>query len=100
MNRILEAYRARRNKPSADIKAPDGFTLGGLRLVRKDGTILFSRGWWKVPDEWIGEKVWVHVADCYGIEIEVAPPGIHIYCALLDHREKVIRPKRVEKSEP
>jgi hypothetical protein len=82
---------------SADIKAPDGFTLGGLRKVRKDGTILFGRGWWKVPDEWIGEDVWVHVADCYGIELDVAPPGMHIHEALLNHRELVVRPDRTDR---
>jgi len=64
-----------------DIKAPDGYTLGGMRLVRRDGTVLFGRQYWPVPKEWIGERIWVHVADCYGSELEAAPPGQHIYAA-------------------
>ena len=74
-----------------DIKAPDGYTLGGLRKVRKDGTILFGRGWWEAPDEWVGEEVWVHEhwtlrssTDGFGGEmlmLEAAPPGEHIYSA-------------------
>lgn len=64
-----------------DIKAPDGFLLGGLRRVRSDGTILFQRGWWKAPDAWIGQSVWVH--DCED-GIEAAPPGMHIYTARLE----------------
>jgi hypothetical protein len=61
-----------------DIKAPDGFLLGGLRRVRADGTILFQRGWWSAPKEWAGKSVWVHDADG---GIEAAPPGVHIYTA-------------------
>ncbi len=77
-----------------DIKAPDGYLLGGLRRVRKDGTVLFQRGWWKVPDEWIGEKVWVHEAcpdrfshadfnvSAIGVTmLEVAPPDRPFYSA-------------------
>jgi hypothetical protein len=52
-----------------DIKAPDGYLLGGLRRVRGDGTILFQRGWWKAPEEWIGKEVWVH-------EDELGSPGM------------------------
>lgn len=80
-----------------DIKAPDGFTLGGLRLVRRDGTILFGRSWWKVPDDWIGEKVWVHVVDHLGVKIDVAPPGLYIFDALLNHRDQVLRPERTDR---
>lgn len=62
-----------------DIKAPDGFLLGGLRRVRADGTILFQRGWWQAPKEWAGKDVWVHDEDG---GLEVAPPGMHIYTAI------------------
>jgi hypothetical protein len=73
-----------------DIKAPDGFLLGGLRRVRADRTVLFQRGWWgPLPVEWIGKKVWVHIQgqhfyDGRGEFLQVAPPGAHIYQALLD----------------
>jgi hypothetical protein len=66
-----------------DIVAPDGYHLGGYRLVRKDGTILFNRGWWQAPLDWAGEKVWVH--ECWTEEwphdlvLEAAQPGLHIY---------------------
>lgn len=74
-----------------DIKAPDGYTLGGLRKVRLDGTILFGRGYWGPVSfkDWIGEKVWVHEewkqtndgGDYVGehVVLEVANPGLHIY---------------------
>ena len=66
-----------------DIKAPDGYTLGGLRLVRKDGSILFGRGWWQAPSDWVGEKVWVHEEWSYQngphMFLEAAEPGLHIY---------------------
>ena len=58
-----------------DIKAPDGFLLGGMRTVRRDGTILFQSGWWQVPIEWAGEKVWAHCTDSGAGDLEVAPPG-------------------------
>lgn len=69
-----------RNKNN-DIKAPDGYLLGGLRRVRSDGTVLFARGWWRAPDEWAGEHVWLHVLEGEGIfdKIELASPGLHIY---------------------
>lgn len=57
-----------------DIKAPDGFLLGGLRRVRKDGSILFQRGWWQAPVEWAGEDVWI-VENSFHDAPEVAPPG-------------------------
>lgn len=77
--------RRQRTHPSErDIKAPDGFTLAGLRRVRADGTLLFGRSWWTCPAEWIGMRVWVHVTDCHGAEIEAAPPGVHIYTAQMD----------------
>jgi hypothetical protein len=70
-----------------DIKAPDGFLLGGLRLVRRDGTILFQRGYWQAPLEWAGEKVWVHEewvnepghSGRDHLVLEAAAPGRHIY---------------------
>lgn len=58
-----------------DVKAPDGFLLGGERLVRQDGTILFQRGWWQAPKEWAGEYVQVHCTDGGAGDLEVAPPG-------------------------
>lgn len=74
-----------------DIAAPDGYVLGGVRTVRRDGTILFQRGWWQAPIEWAGERVWVHEIwrateggkHGHGEELalEVAPPGLHIYDA-------------------
>lgn len=67
-----------------DIKAPDGYTLGGLRTVRKDGSILFNRGWWQAPVKWAGNKVWVHEkrirekgADV--VVLEAASPGLDLY---------------------
>lgn len=65
-----------------DIKAPDGFLLGGLRRVHKDGTVLFQRGYWQCPMEWAGEKVWVHEWQGSGwsdIGVEAWPPGIRIW---------------------
>lgn len=64
-----------------DIKAPDGFLLGGLRKVRDDGTVLFHRGYWQCPKEWAGERIWLHVIDSLIGGVEAAPPGIHIYRA-------------------
>lgn len=69
-----------RNRRDNDIKAPDGYLLGGLRKVRGDGTVLFHRGWWRVPDTFIGETVWLHTLEPDSFdEIEVAHPGLHIY---------------------
>ena len=78
-----------RHRDDNDIKAPDGYTLGGLRLVRKGGLILFNRGYWQVPEEFVpafeGEKVWVHEDWIYvsgkgeTLTIEAANPGLHIY---------------------
>lgn len=72
-----------------DIKAPDGYVLGGLRKVRKGGVILFNRGYWQIPaehvDHFTDEKVWVHEAWIGSLEggekiaLEAAHPGIHIY---------------------
>lgn len=68
-----------------DIKAPDGYLLGGLRRVRKDGTILFQRGYWQAPLEWAGCYVWVHqwhsVSDfaCSHGKLEAWPPGVPIW---------------------
>ena len=64
-----------------DIKAPDGFLLGGLRKVRADGTILFQRGYWQAPMAWAGETVSVHCTDSGAGDLDVAPPGVHIYRA-------------------
>ena len=68
-----------------DIKAPDGFLLGGLRRVRKDGTILFQRGYWQAPVEWAGRDVWVHewhaVTDFHNShgKLQAWPPGVRIW---------------------
>jgi hypothetical protein len=68
-----------------DIKAPDGFLLGGERAVRQDGTILFQRGWWQAPKEWAGEYVWVHCTAGGAGDLEVAPPGYSsVYAAQRD----------------
>ena len=83
-----------------DIACPDGYIVGGLRKVRSDGTILFQRGWWQAPMEWVGEKVWVHEewsgtpgsrgAD-HDLVLEAAPPGMHIYEAQLRRCQVVCR---------
>ena len=76
-----------RDPSSADIKAPDGYLLGGLRTVRNDGTLLFHRMYWQCPKEWIGERIWVHVTDMMMLnEIKAAPPGQHIFsCDFRNH---------------
>ena len=68
-----------------DIKAPDGYLLGGLRSVRRDGTLLLGRAYWQAPVDWAGERVWVHNRDAYSDfhHIDAAPPGQHIYEAHL-----------------
>lgn len=81
----------------ADIKAPDGYLLCGERRVRSDGTVLFNRGWWKLPPHFAdqGEYVWVHSLEGEDNfhEIEVAPPGYRsFYAAALD-RATVICPR-------
>lgn len=78
--------RYRRSTLEQDIKAPDGFLLGGMRRVRSDGTILFQRGWYKAPAEWVGETVWVHCTDGGIGDLEAAPPGMHIYNAQSDNK--------------
>jgi len=70
-----------------DIKAPDGFLLGGNRRVRAGGVILFQRGWWQLPQGWAeqGEYCWVHCTDSGIGDLEVAPPGYSsIYAARTD----------------
>ena len=51
-------------RKNTDIMAPDGYLLGGERLVRKGGVILFQRGWWQLPEGFAqdGEYCWVHDA--------------------------------------
>jgi hypothetical protein len=71
-------------KREPDIKAPDGYLLGGIRRVRADGTILFQRGWWQAPKDWAGEEVWVHCTHGGAGDLEAAPPGQRIYRAQLD----------------
>ena len=90
---LSRSPRRRKSTPrhEQDIKAPDGYTLGGMRRVRSDGTVLFGRQYWPVPNEWIGHRIWVHVADGYGCELEVAPPGQHIYKARIDGSVQFIR---------
>lgn len=82
-------------KRDNDIKAPDGYLLGGERSVRQDGTILFQRGWWQAPKEWAGEYVWVHCLDAEGnfFEIEVAPPGYSDFSAAKLDRATIVCPR-------
>lgn len=83
-----------------DIKAPDGYLLGGLRKVRADGTILFQRGYWQAPRDWAGERVWVHTEEDrqfpHAEYVAAAPPGLHIFaaqCAMLAVRcDRTARP--------
>jgi hypothetical protein len=76
-----------------DIKAPDGFLLGGLRQVRQDGTILFQRGWWQAPLDWAGEKVWVHCTEGGAGDLDVAPPGWRSIYAAQQARVTVLCPR-------
>ena len=64
-------------RKNTDIMAPDGYLLGGERVVRKGGVILFQRGWWKLPDGFAreGDVCWVHCTDGGAGDLEVAPPG-------------------------
>lgn len=77
------------SREATDIKAPDGYLLGGERVVRKGGQVLFHRTRWQLPDGFAeqGEYVWVHTLEGDGIfdRIEAAPPGYHcFYQAQLD----------------
>lgn len=66
--------------PDNDIKAPDGYLLGGLRLVRKDATLLFNRVYFDCPKSWIGQRVWVHVDDAITLDsISAAPPNKSLF---------------------
>lgn len=83
-----------------DIKAPDGYLLGGLRKVLKDGTVLFQRGYWgPCPKEWVGEKVWVHEEAEFGwprtTYLDAAPPGVHIFAA--QSRQQAVRLDRTDR---
>jgi hypothetical protein len=83
-----------------DIKAPDGYLLGGQRKVLRDRTILFQRGYWgPVPAEWVGERVWVHedsdLSWPHEGYLDVAPPGLHIYAARVD--QVAVRADRTER---
>lgn len=64
-----------------DIKAPDGYLLGGERRVRAGGVILFQRGWWQLPDGFAqqGEYCWVLCTDGGAGDLEVAPPGYRCF---------------------
>jgi len=64
-----------------DIKAPDGYLLGGYRRVHKDGAILFQRTYWQAPVEWAGERVHVHADEGSFDGIHAAPPGSQIFHA-------------------
>ncbi len=72
-------------KRDNDIKAPDGYLLGGLRRVRKDGTILIQRGYWQAPVSWAGEVVWCHEyyepsdMNCSNQTIKAWAPGVRIW---------------------
>lgn len=74
------------SKRPNDIKAPDGFLIGGERAVRPGGVVLFQRGWWHAPEleDCVGEYVWVHEEWTYGgyderLVLKVAPPGYRSY---------------------
>lgn len=70
-----------------DIKAIDGYLLGGVRSVRADGVIFFARQYWQAPMEWAGKRVWVHNLDADAVfdAIIAAPPGSDgIYAARRD----------------
>lgn len=80
-------------RETRDIKAPDGYLIGGERLVRRDGTVLFQRGWWQCPTEWAGEYIMLHALADGDENIEIAPPGYHsIYQAQLD-RKTILAPR-------
>ena len=72
-------------KGDNDIKAPDGYLLGGLRRVRKDGTILFQRGYWQAPVSGAGQEVWVHEyyaptdMRCSSQMVKAWTPGVNIW---------------------
>lgn len=68
-------------KRENDVKAPDGFLLGGERRVRKGGVVLFQRGWWQLPEGFAeqGEYVQVHCTEGGAGPLEVAPPGYNSF---------------------
>lgn len=78
-----------------DIKAPDGFLLGGERRVRKGGVILFQRGWWQLPEDFAeqGEYCWVHCTDSGIGDLEVAPPGYSSFFAAVSDRKTIMAPR-------
>ena len=77
--------RPRANGYEIDVKAPDGFLLGGWRKVCKGGYLRFHRGRWTHPEltEHVGEYVFVHVDCCWATaaswtadyDQKWAPPG-------------------------
>ena len=75
-----------------DIKAPDGYLLGGWRKVRADGSILLGRGYWQAPIEWAGERVQVHNNEADGDfhTIDAAEPGDTIYAARVGRRVHIL----------
>jgi len=82
-------------KTPADIKAPDGFLLGGERRVRKGGVVLFQRGWWQLPECFAdqGEYVWVHCTDSGDGKLEVAPPGYRSFYRAVSDGKTVLCPR-------
>jgi hypothetical protein len=82
-------------KHDNDIKAPDGFLLGGERRVRAGGVILFQRGWWQLPEGFAqqGEYCWVHCTDSGAGDLEVAPPGYRDFYAAAHDRVTIRAPR-------
>lgn len=72
-----------------DGKAPDGFTVNGWRRVTKAGYVRFCHGvhYHEKLAEWAGMWVFVELADCYGINVNIWPdqPWVDsktiLYCA-------------------
>ncbi len=58
--------RPRKNGYDIDVKAPDGYLLGGWRKICRGGFVRFAGSRWRHPDMEAreGEYVFVHV-DCY-----------------------------------
>lgn len=78
-------------KRENDIKAPDGYLLGGERRVREGGVVLFQRGWWQLPAGFAdrGEYVWVHCTDGGAGDLEVAPAGYRCFWTAQSDRKTV-----------
>lgn len=66
--------KPRRNGYDVDVKAPDGFTLGGYRRVTKSGYVRFRKQCWyhQALFGHAGEYVFVHVDCPLGSELSFA----------------------------